>query len=132
LPVQVDLVTGAESRVTWTRNVDFLQVKHEKAQKLVQASPPKLETTTIFPLPESWAIWARNESISPPNESSQSVAEFTCQRPGIFSSMSPFKEGCKIMCWAACRKVESALEDKKNAGRFTEASICNFLSWKRF
>ncbi|KAG8750300.1 hypothetical protein FRC11_010540 [Ceratobasidium sp. 423] len=121
LPIVIDLVTGAESRMSWPRNIDFVQVKHEKTQKLIQASPLKPQNTMIFPLPEPWTIWARNESISPPAEMSQIASEFTCQRPGIVASMNPFEEGCKIMCWAACRKVESALEDKKNAGRFTEA-----------
>ncbi|KAH7325286.1 peptidase C14, caspase domain-containing protein [Rhizoctonia solani] len=130
LPTGVDVITGTESSVPQARNMDFIQVKHEKPRNMGQAAVIKSEPTARLYFPERWAVWARDESNAAPAESSQTMSEFTCQRPGIFSTMRPFTEGCKIMCWAACRKAESALEDKINAGRFTEA-FTEFLTRPR-
>ncbi|KAJ1308117.1 hypothetical protein OPQ81_002179 [Rhizoctonia solani] len=123
LPIEIDLVTGTESFMPQPRNMDFIQPKRDKTQNLKQITqdPLKPNNKTIFAYPEIWTTWARSQSSAPPAEASQSVSEFTCQRPGIFSNISSFEQGCKIICWAACRKVESALEDRRNAGRFTEA-----------
>ncbi|CAE6443820.1 unnamed protein product [Rhizoctonia solani] len=130
LPTEVDVITGTESNVPGTRNVDFIQTKHEKTKNLGQAGAVKVETKATFYRPQLWAVWSRDESSAPLAESSQPVSEFTCQRSGVSSTMGSFTEGCNIMCWAACRKVESALEDKINAGRFTEA-FTEFLTRPR-
>ncbi|CUA72658.1 hypothetical protein RSOLAG22IIIB_04978 [Rhizoctonia solani] len=130
LPIEVDLVTGTASRVPLPRDVDLLQVKLENPQEAVYYTPEKPISAIKSPFLNIWGIGTRNESSTHSTEVPQLPLEFSCQRKGIAAAMRPFNDGCRIMCWAACRKLESALEDQRHAGRFTEA-FTEFLTRPR-
>ncbi|ELU39959.1 hypothetical protein AG1IA_06009 [Rhizoctonia solani AG-1 IA] len=137
LPDGIDVVTGIKYHTPRYNNTKSFRDPYEKSQKSVHSLSKSPEIRQApFQLGE---MATRNQSLSPPFGTSQATSGFTCQRPGISSAVVPFNDGCTIvsgrlrlssrlsldkvgkMCWAACRKLESAFEDSDNAGWFTKA-----------
>ncbi|KAF8704637.1 hypothetical protein RHS03_05922, partial [Rhizoctonia solani] len=137
LPDGIDVVTGIKYHTPRYNNTKSFRDPYEKSQKSVHSLSKSPEIRRApFQLGE---MATRNQSLSPPFGTSQATSGFTCQRPGISSAVVPFNDGCTIvsgrlrlssrlsldkvgkMCWAACRKLESAFEDSDNAGWFTKA-----------
>ncbi|CEL55976.1 Metacaspase-1 OS=Schizosaccharomyces pombe (strain 972 / ATCC 24843) GN=pca1 PE=2 SV=1 [Rhizoctonia solani AG-1 IB] len=114
LPFGVDIVTRTSYRALQNQNNNSIRLQHGKVQK-------PMHSVMQWIKPEPVKEMARNQSSAIPIGTLQSTPEFTCERPGIVSAVSPLEYGCKVICWAACRKSESAFENRVRAGWFTEA-----------